>query len=36
MAWLLPVLLALLAWRYLRHPDRNAETGRIVDRRAAR
>ena len=30
MAWLLPVLLALLAWRYLRHPDRNAETGRIV------
>ncbi len=30
MAWLLPILLALLAWRYLRHPDRNAETGRIV------
>ena len=30
MAWSLPVLLALLAWRYLRHPDRNAETGRIV------
>jgi S-DNA-T family DNA segregation ATPase FtsK/SpoIIIE len=30
MAWALPVLLALLAWRYLRHPDRNAETGRIV------
>ena len=30
MAWVLPVLLALLAWRYLRHPDRNAETGRIV------
>jgi DNA segregation ATPase FtsK/SpoIIIE, S-DNA-T family len=30
MAWTLPVLLALLAWRYLRHPDRNAETGRIV------
>ncbi|MBO0819095.1 MAG: DNA translocase FtsK 4TM domain-containing protein, partial [Actinobacteria bacterium] len=30
MAWTLPILLALLAWRYLRHPDRNAETGRIV------
>ena len=30
MAWALPVLLGLLAWRYLRHPDRNAETGRIV------
>ncbi len=30
MAWVLPVLLVLLAWRYLRHPDRNAETGRIV------
>ena len=29
-AWILPILLALLAWRYLRHPDRNAETGRIV------
>jgi len=30
MAWALPVLLVLLAWRYLRHPDRNAETARIV------
>jgi DNA segregation ATPase FtsK/SpoIIIE, S-DNA-T family len=30
MAWALPALLILLAWRYLRHPDRNAETGRIV------
>jgi DNA segregation ATPase FtsK/SpoIIIE, S-DNA-T family len=30
MGWALPILLALLAWRYLRHPDRNAETGRIV------
>ncbi|HET7243725.1 MAG TPA: DNA translocase FtsK [Streptosporangiaceae bacterium] len=30
MAWAMPVLLVLLAWRYLRHPDRNAETGRIV------
>jgi len=28
--WVLPILLALLAWRYLRHPDRNAQTGRIV------
>jgi DNA segregation ATPase FtsK/SpoIIIE, S-DNA-T family len=30
MAWVLPVLFILLAWRYLRHPDRNAETARIV------
>jgi len=30
LAWVLPILLALLAWRYLRHPDRNAQTGRIV------
>src|SRR5215470_2776739 len=30
MAWVMPIVLALLAWRYLRHPDRNAETGRIV------
>ena len=29
-AWLTPVLAALLCWRYLRHPDRNAETGRVV------
>ncbi|MGH3159986.1 MAG: DNA translocase FtsK 4TM domain-containing protein, partial [Streptosporangiaceae bacterium] len=29
-AWLVPVLLALLGWRYLRHPDRNAETGRMI------
>jgi S-DNA-T family DNA segregation ATPase FtsK/SpoIIIE len=28
--WLLPILLALLAWRFLRHPERNAETGRVV------
>jgi S-DNA-T family DNA segregation ATPase FtsK/SpoIIIE len=27
---LLPLLLALLAWRLLRHPDRNGETGRLV------
>ena len=26
----MPLLLALLAWRYLRHPDRNAETARMV------
>src|SRR5580704_7120744 len=26
-AWLLPILLGLLAWRYLRHPERNAQTG---------
>jgi NADH dehydrogenase len=25
-----PILLALLAWRYLRHPDRNADTARVV------
>jgi DNA segregation ATPase FtsK/SpoIIIE, S-DNA-T family len=29
-AWTAPVLAALLAWRYLRHPDRNSETGRVV------
>ena len=30
LAWAVPVLLALLAWRFLRHPDRNAETGRVT------
>jgi FtsK/SpoIIIE family/FtsK alpha domain/Ftsk gamma domain/LAGLIDADG-like domain/4TM region of DNA translocase FtsK/SpoIIIE len=30
LAWLVPVLLALLGWRFLRHPERNGETGRIV------
>ena len=30
MAWTLPILLGLLAWRLLRHPDRNADTGRMV------
>jgi S-DNA-T family DNA segregation ATPase FtsK/SpoIIIE len=30
MAWTVPILLALLAWRLLRHPDRNADTARIV------
>jgi S-DNA-T family DNA segregation ATPase FtsK/SpoIIIE len=29
-AWVIPVLLALLGWRYLRHPDRNAETSRMI------
>ncbi len=29
-AWALPILLGLLAWRYLRHPERNAQTGRMV------
>jgi S-DNA-T family DNA segregation ATPase FtsK/SpoIIIE len=30
LAWLAPVLAALLAWRFLRHPDRNSETMRAV------
>jgi DNA segregation ATPase FtsK/SpoIIIE, S-DNA-T family len=29
-AWTIPILLGLLAWRFLRHPDRNSETGRVV------
>jgi DNA segregation ATPase FtsK/SpoIIIE, S-DNA-T family len=29
-AWAAPLLAALIAWRYLRHPDRNSETGRLV------
>ena len=29
-AWVMPLLLALLAWRYLRHPDRNADNARMV------
>jgi DNA segregation ATPase FtsK/SpoIIIE-like protein len=29
-AWAAPVLAALLAWRYLRHPDRNSEAGRVL------
>ncbi len=28
--WTVPILLALLAWRLLRHPDRNSEIGRVV------
>lgn len=30
LAWALPLLLGLLSWRYLRHPDQNADTGRMV------
>jgi DNA segregation ATPase FtsK/SpoIIIE-like protein len=30
MAWLIPVLALLLAWRFLRHPDRNTETIRAA------
>jgi DNA segregation ATPase FtsK/SpoIIIE, S-DNA-T family len=30
LAWLAPVLVALLAWRFLRHPDRNSETIRAA------
>jgi DNA segregation ATPase FtsK/SpoIIIE, S-DNA-T family len=29
-AWVVPLLLGLLAWRYLRHPDRNADTARMI------
>ncbi len=29
-AWTVPILLALLAWRLLRHPDRNADDSRMV------
>jgi FtsK/SpoIIIE family/FtsK alpha domain/Ftsk gamma domain/LAGLIDADG-like domain/4TM region of DNA translocase FtsK/SpoIIIE len=29
-SWAVPVLLGMLAWRFLRHPDRNSETGRIT------
>jgi DNA segregation ATPase FtsK/SpoIIIE-like protein len=29
-SWTLPILLALLAWRFLRHPDSNADTARVV------
>jgi S-DNA-T family DNA segregation ATPase FtsK/SpoIIIE len=28
--WTIPVLLGLLAWRFLRHPDSNADTARAV------
>jgi S-DNA-T family DNA segregation ATPase FtsK/SpoIIIE len=30
LAWTLPIFTAMLAWRFLRHPDRNSETGRAV------
>lgn len=30
LAWAMPLLLGLLAWRFLRHPDQNADTGRMV------
>ncbi|MBO3746528.1 DNA translocase FtsK [Streptosporangiaceae bacterium NEAU-GS5] len=30
LTWSVPILLALLSWRLLRHPDQNAETGRMV------
>ncbi len=29
-SWAVPLLLTLLAWRYLRHPDKNADTARMV------
>jgi DNA segregation ATPase FtsK/SpoIIIE, S-DNA-T family len=29
-SWTIPVLLGLLAWRFLRHPDSNADTARMV------
>jgi DNA segregation ATPase FtsK/SpoIIIE, S-DNA-T family len=29
-AWTLPLLLGLLAWRLLRHPDKNAHPGRML------
>jgi len=30
LAWVVPLLVVLLAWRYLRHPDRNSETARAA------
>jgi S-DNA-T family DNA segregation ATPase FtsK/SpoIIIE len=30
LAWVIPVLAALLAWRFLRHPDRNSATVRAA------
>jgi S-DNA-T family DNA segregation ATPase FtsK/SpoIIIE len=30
LSWILPVLAVLLAWRFLRHPDRNSETVRAA------
>jgi S-DNA-T family DNA segregation ATPase FtsK/SpoIIIE len=30
LSWMFPVLALLLAWRFLRHPDRNSETARAA------
>jgi DNA segregation ATPase FtsK/SpoIIIE-like protein len=30
LAWVVPLLVVLLAWRYLRHPDRNSATARAA------
>ncbi len=30
LSWMAPVCLLALAWRFLRHPDQNATTGRLV------
>ncbi|MFY9932826.1 MAG: DNA translocase FtsK 4TM domain-containing protein [Streptosporangiaceae bacterium] len=30
LSWVIPALVALLAWRFLRHPDRNSETARAA------
>ncbi len=30
LGWITPLILLALAWRYLRHPDDNATTGRLV------
>lgn len=30
LSWLAPICLLALAWRFLRHPDQNATTGRLV------
>jgi S-DNA-T family DNA segregation ATPase FtsK/SpoIIIE len=30
LSWIIPVLAVLLAWRFLRHPDRNSETVRAA------
>jgi DNA segregation ATPase FtsK/SpoIIIE, S-DNA-T family len=29
-SWTIPILLGLLAWRFLRHPDSNADTARMI------
>ncbi|MCW2878897.1 MAG: cell division FtsK/SpoIIIE [Sphaerisporangium sp.] len=30
LAWSVPILLSLIAWRLLRHPDQNADTARMI------